>query len=93
MGLNDSGGGSLYQPDPVPISADVLLNFTVYVEVDDTISASDLTERLQIYFGQAFAAKLMISHDRIFDVSVVYAGDETFNTRVSILGCPRLVLI
>ena len=80
--MNDSGSSLYHQPDPVPISADVLLNFTVYVEVDDTISASDLTERLQIYFGQAFAGKLMISHDRIFDVSVVYAGNRTFTTKV-----------
>ena len=34
-----------------------------------------LTSRLQNYFGNAFAHKLMISHDRIFDVNVVYAGE------------------
>ena len=41
-----------------------------------------LTSRLQNYFGNAFAHKLMISHDRIFDVNVVYAGNQTFNTEV-----------
>ena len=70
------------QPDPFPITADVLLNFTVYVEVDEANSSHVLKGRLQNYFGKAFAEKLMISHDRISDVNVVYAGNETFNTEV-----------
>ena len=74
------------QPDPFPITADVLLNFTVYVEVDEANSSHVLKGRLQNYFGKAFAEKLMISHDRISDVNVVYAGNETFNTEVC-KGC------
>ena len=80
MGLNDSNG--LYQADPVPISADVRLNFTVFVEVDESTSAEELIKKLQISFGDAFADKLMISDDRISDVSVVYAGNRTFTTKV-----------
>ena len=83
------------QPDPFPITADVLLNFTVYVEVDEANSSHVLKGRLQNYFGKAFAEKLMISHDRISDVNVVYAGNETFNTEVckGYAGIKKIFLI
>ena len=60
----------------MPISSDVLLQFTVYVKVSNQSTAQDIQKRLNDNFGQAFANKLMINRDRVDNVTVNYIGNQ-----------------
>ena len=59
-------GDQFYNPDPVPITPDVRLNFTVYVSTNGTNDKVDtITKKLLNNFGEKFSDALFIPEDRI----------------------------
>lgn len=83
---NDRFGAGFVPPDPIPVEQNVMLNFTVFVQLDSQPNVENLTLKLQQEFKPAFANKFFISQDRIDDVDVTYVGNRTLATEEEIKG-------
>ena len=72
-------GDQNYNPDPVPITPDVRLNFTVYVSTNGTNDKVDtITKTLLSNFSDTFENALLIPKGRISNVTVEH--DRVINT-------------
>ena len=79
-------GDQFYNPDPVPITPDVRLNFTVYVSTNGTNDKVDtITKKLLNNFGEKFSDALFIPEDRISNVTVehIYVINKTSKTEIA----------
>ena len=70
-----------FEEDPAPISSDLQLNFTVYIQYMENVNDSDVTYLLRSNFSRAFAHKFLIDVDRVSNVSVAYCGIRNFTSR------------
>ena len=84
--IDQTQGNQLYNPDPMPITPDVNLDFTVYVSPNKTNDKVDsITKELLDKFGDEFADTLYIPSNRIYNVTVTHIGilNKTSKTEIA----------
>ena len=78
-------GDQNYNPDPVPITPDVRLNFTVYVSTNGTNDKVDtITKTLLNGFGKEFCNSLFITEDRVSNVTVEHIDVKNTTSKTEI---------